>query len=584
MIQNDAMNSEHVELLNETLLELERSKEREQRLAEENRVILATLSALSNADNKYQIFEELKKSLSQYIDFDDFVVISKSKTCSSFFTFLTSSNDFDGKQWQHTKKFKRVLDGESIILFEPEEQEEFQYLSRELQQQLKSVLMTGIRAEASDSVLLLTGTKKGQFSIETKATLLRFRPLLERAISDIEYKEELQQLVNIKTRELSIAQQQAEQANESKSQFLAMMSHELRTPLNAVLGLIDVLRQKSSTEQCVLLEQMENSAELLLIIINDILDVSRIESGHFKLQCNWINLDKQLRHSLSYHEQLAVEKDIQFEIEQDVDTISNYWLDPTRLTQILYNVVGNAIKFTAKGKVSVKLTTYQQEWLEIVVTDTGIGIDQSRLEQLFSPFIQADNSITRNYGGTGLGLTITKYLVDMMDGEIHIESHVGKGTRFSIRVPLQSQTPLSVREQNPIEPVEALNSSVEIESKAHHILVVEDTKTNQMVIKLLLTRMGYKVSLANNGLEAIDLLSCDHDYDLVFMDLSMPVMDGIEATRLIREKHISIPIIALTAHAMNQEKASCMNVGMNDFIMKPIRTQDLNTVLQQYLR
>lgn len=508
-----------------------------------------------------------------------------------FFTFLTSSNDFDGKQWQHTKKFKRVLDGESIILFEPEEQEEFHYLSRELQQQLKSVLMTGIRAEASDSVLLLTGTKKGQFSIDTKATLLRFRPLLERAISDIEYKEELQQLVNIKTRELSIAQQQAEQANESKSQFLAMMSHELRTPLNAVLGLIDVLRQKSSTEQCLLLEQMENSAELLLIIINDILDVSRIESGHFKLQCNWINLDKQLRHSLSYNEQLAIEKDIQFHIEQDIDTSSNYWLDPTRLTQILYNVVGNAIKFTGEGKVSVKLTTYKQELLEIVVTDTGIGIDQSRLEQLFSPFIQADNSITRNYGGTGLGLTITKYLVDMMDGDIHIESHVGKGTQFSIRIPLQSQTPSIVPgiENNTnktavLDNIEHVKSSFDdVRSKTHHILVVEDTKTNQMVIKLLLTRMGYQVSLANNGLEAIDLLSRDHNYDLVFMDLSMPVMDGIEATRLIREKHILIPIIALTAHAMNQEKASCMNVGMNDFVMKPIRTQDLNTILQQYL-
>lgn len=592
------MNSEKVELLNETLLELERSKEREQRLAEENHVILATLSALSNADNKYQIFEELKKSLSRYIEFDNFVVISKSKSCSSFFTFLTSNSDFEGKQWRHTKKFQRVLDGEGIILFEPEEQEEFRYLSVELQQQLKSVLMTGIRAEASDSVLLLTGTRKGQFSIDTKATLLRFRPLLERAISDIEYKEELQQLVNIKTRELSIAQQQAEQANESKSQFLAMMSHELRTPLNAVLGLIDVLRQKSNVEQCTLLEQMENSAELLLIIINDILDLSRIEFGHFKLQCNWINLDKHLRHSLSYHEQLATEKHIQFDIEQSVDAISSYWLDPTRLTQIIYNVVGNAIKFTSEGKVSIQLTTHNQETLEIVVKDTGIGIEQSRLEQLFNPFIQADNSITRNYGGTGLGLTITKYLVDMMDGDIAIDSHLGQGTCFTIRIPLQSQKPSTEAVFDNLTmgqtPNASANHSIESlvadiaenKKQPHHILVVEDTKTNQMVIKLLLTRLGYQVSLANNGLEAVDLLSSDHDYDLVFMDLSMPVMDGMdgmEATRLIREKHILIPIIALTAHAMSQEKDGCMHVGMNDFVMKPIRTQDLTTILNQYL-
>lgn len=199
---------------------------------------------------------------------------------------------FQGKQWQHTDKFQRVLDGEGIILFDPCEQDEFRHLSRPLQIQIGTALMTGIRAEASDSVLLLIGRRKGQFSLETKATLLRFRPLLERAISDIEYKEELQQLVNIKTRELSIAQRQAEQANQSKSQFLAMMSHELRTPLNAVLGFIDVLRQESNQEQCKLLEQMESSAELLLVIINDILDLTRIESGHFMLQCNWISLEK----------------------------------------------------------------------------------------------------------------------------------------------------------------------------------------------------------------------------------------------------------------------------------------------------
>lgn len=575
------MNSDKAELLNETLLELERSKEREQRLAEENRVILAALSALSNADNKYKIFDELKKVLSRYIEFDDFIVISKSKHHSSFYTFLTSNVAFQGKQWQHTDKFQRVLDGEGIILFDPCEQDEFRHLSRPLQIQIGTALMTGIRAEASDSVLLLIGRRKGQFSLETKATLLRFRPLLERAISDIEYKEELQQLVNIKTRELSIAQRQAEQANQSKSQFLAMMSHELRTPLNAVLGFIDVLRQESNQEQCKLLEQMESSAELLLVIINDILDLTRIESGHFMLQCNWISLEKKLSHSLMYHSQLAKEKGIDFTVNQSLCSSCLYWLDPTRLTQILFNVVGNAIKFTKQGAVNVDLIT-DESWLTIVVSDTGIGMDDARIEQLFSPFIQADNSITRTYGGTGLGLTITKHLVELMKGKIEVKSQLNVGSSFTIRLPLRSKQSAEKTEAEP--EVKAPQSEIaEPILSNNHILVVEDTKTNQMVIKLILNRLGYNVSLADNGQDAVDLLTSDDQFDLVFMDVSMPILDGIQATQQIRNKGLKIPIIALTAHTMMEDKTQCINAGMDDFIMKPIRTKDLSHVLAKYI-
>ncbi|MBF9000492.1 ATP-binding protein [Vibrio nitrifigilis] len=571
------MNSDQAELLKETLLELERSKEREHQLAEENRVILAALSALSNADNKYQIFEELKRVLGRYIEFDDFIVISKSKHCSSYYTFLTSNPAFQGKQWRNTPKFQRVLSGEGIVLFEPNEQDEFHHLSSSLKKQINSVLMTGISAEASNSVLLLIGKRKGQFSLETKATLLRFRPLLERAISDIEYKEELQQLVNIKTRELSIAQQQAEQANKSKSQFLAMMSHELRTPLNAVLGLIDVLRQDISKEQRDLLEQMENSAELLLIIINDILDLSRIESGHFKLQCNWIDLEKKLGNSLSYHKQLAQEKGINFTVTHQLCHENVYWLDSTRLMQILFNVVGNAIKFTKKGNVTVDLRTVSDS-LMITVKDTGIGIDDDRIEQLFSPFIQADNSITRTYGGTGLGLTITKHLVELMNGKISVESKVNQGSTFTIMLPLKSK--VSSRESNRFDLIDEQSSE---KNHAKQILVVEDTKTNQMVIKLILNRLGYTVTLADNGQDAIKLLNHDKQFDLVFMDVSMPIMDGIEATKQIRLKGLNVPIIALTAHTMDQDKNDCLKSGMNDFVMKPIRTKDLSGVLSKFI-
>ncbi|MBY8069945.1 response regulator [Vibrio fluvialis] len=573
------MEQEKIEQLNEALVELERSKEREQRLAEENRVILAALSALSHADNKYQIFEELKKVLSRYIRFDDFIVISKEKESRTFSTYLASNLAFQGKDWFNGDKFQRVLDGECIILFEPSKLEEFRNLNHFLKDQINSALVTGIRAQTSDSVLLLLGTRKGQFSLETKSTLSRFRPLLERAINDIEHKEALQKLVDLKTRELKIAQQQAEQANQSKSQFLAMMSHELRTPLNAVLGLIDLLRDDSDAYQQEMLEQMENSAELLLVIINDILDLSRIESGHFELQRHWISLSKKLQHALEYHSQVAQAKDIEFNVKASICEQFEYWVDSVRLTQILFNIIGNAIKFTHQGFVDVSLVTARDR-LEIEVRDSGIGIDNERIEHLFSPFIQADTSITRNYGGTGLGLAITKHLVELMGGTIKVNSKLGEGSLFTISIPLESRSTEATNENtgqlSDTKAYDALDNS-------KHILVVEDTKTNQMVIQLLLNRMGYNVTIANNGQHAIELIEKNKSFDLIFMDISMPIMDGIEATRILRSQRLTTPIIALTAHSMNSDHQNCLAAGMNDIVLKPIRSKELQRISDRYL-
>ncbi|MBY7853056.1 ATP-binding protein [Vibrio fluvialis] len=573
------MEQEKIEQLNEALVELERSKEREQRLAEENRVILAALSALSHADNKYQIFEELKKVLSRYIRFDDFIVISKEKESRTFSTYLASNLAFQGKDWFNGDKFQRVLDGECIILFEPSKLEEFRNLNHFLKDQINSALVTGIRAQTSDSVLLLLGTRKGQFSLETKSTLSRFRPLLERAINDIEHKEALQKLVDLKTRELKIAQQQAEQANQSKSQFLAMMSHELRTPLNAVLGLIDLLRDDSDAYQQEMLEQMENSAELLLVIINDILDLSRIESGHFELQRHWISLSKKLQHALEYHSQVAQAKDIKFNVKASICEQFEYWVDSVRLTQILFNIIGNAIKFTHQGFVDVSLVTARDR-LEIEVRDSGIGIDNERIEHLFSPFIQADTSITRNYGGTGLGLAITKHLVELMGGTIKVNSKLGEGSLFTISIPLESRCTAAANENagqlSDTKTYDALDNS-------KHILVVEDTKTNQMVIQLLLNRMGYNVTIANNGQHALELIEKNRSFDLIFMDISMPIMDGIQATRILRSQRLTTPIIALTAHSMNSDHQNCLAAGMNDIVLKPIRSKELQRISDRYL-
>ncbi|AOW82579.1 ATP-binding protein [Vibrio mimicus] len=568
------MDSEYTEKLNELTLELQRSIDRGKQLAEENRVILSAISAFSTAANKNQIFEELKTLLNRYIKFDHFLVISKDKASEEFRTLLTSNPIFEKITWPNGLKFKRVLGGECIILFEPCKLEEFTCLDSNCVNQVSSAMITGIQAQTSDSVLILLGNLKGQFSLESKETLSRFRPLLERAISDIEHKEELQRLVEIRTRELRLAQKLAEQANQSKSNFLAMMSHELRTPLNAVLGLIDILRSDSTSYQVELLEQMENSAELLLIIINDILDLSRIESGHFSLHCHWIDLEKKLDQSLVYHRQIAQDKGVQFNVQSNKNTAIEYYTDSARLTQILFNIVGNAIKFTKQGRVDIQLN-YIEDGIDIQVQDTGIGIEPKRIEQLFTPFIQADNSITRNYGGTGLGLAITKHLVELMGGTINVDSKIDIGTLFTLRIPLNSRLKRSK------DKITYLQKSTI--TKNYHILVVEDTKTNQMVIQLLLNKMGYDVTIAENGLEAIELLEKSNAFDLVLMDISMPIMDGIMATRKIRSQDIDIPIIALTAHTAGSDKQNCLDAGMNDIVLKPIRGKDIMNVVNRFL-
>ncbi|WP_154171817.1 ATP-binding protein [Vibrio metoecus] len=568
------MNSEYTEKINELSLELQKSIERGKQLAEENRVILSAISAFSVAVNKNEIFDELKKLLNRYIKFDDFVVISKEKHCKDFKTLVSSNDLFNDLLWPMGDKFSRVLSGECILFFEPFKLEEFSCLKQHYEGKANSLLITGIQAQTSNSVLILIGHKKGQFSLETKDTLSRFRPLLERAISDMEHKEELIKLVEIRTRELRLAQKLAEQANQSKSNFLAMMSHELRTPLNAVLGLIDVLRGESTSYQSELLEQMESSAELLLIIINDILDLSRIESGHFSLHCHWVDLRKKLDQSLVYHRQIAQEKGIAFNVQIHTNENFEYYTDSARLTQILFNIVGNAIKFTQSGQVDIDLN-YDTHQVSFRVKDTGIGIDKQRIERLFTPFIQADNSITRNYGGTGLGLAITKHLIELMGGTIQVESELEVGTTFILIVPVHSRVNCTGREYTHLQPQSGLNN--------HHILVVEDTKTNQMVIQLLLTKMGCRVTIAENGLKAVELLNKSPEFDLVLMDISMPVMDGLSATKIIREFNPEIPIIALTAHTAGSDKQNCIDVGMNDIVLKPIRSKDIMNVVKRFL-
>ncbi len=404
------------EELQEALAELKESREREKRLAEENKAILSAISAMSEAKNRHEIFSGLKRVLKKYIDFDDFVVLSRHCEEPSFSTLLTTNRVFAHIAWSEGDKFNRALGGDCILLFDPYKSDEFRNINSFIQTHIGSVLLTGIDAEVTQSVILLIGNQQGQFSIESKETLKRFLPLVERAVIDIEHKEKLQRIVEARTHELAMAREESERANKAKSEFLAMMSHELRTPLNSVLGMLDLLKNSSiSRYQGDVIQQIESSAELLLALISDILDISKIESGNFSLLEQWTNLSDTATSVLRQQQQLAESKGLSFHFNLHFDPHKEYWLDPIRISQILFNLVGNAVKFTQTGEIHIRLSIEKNK-LTLVVKDTGIGIEEDKISSLFVAFKQADSSITRKFGGTGLGLAITKHLVELMSG------------------------------------------------------------------------------------------------------------------------------------------------------------------------
>lgn len=572
------MSSEGQEALQEARIELQKLKLRERKLAEENRVILSTISAISKAGNISEIFSSLEFVLKKYIKFDDFIVVSRVGNDGAFKTLLTNNKVFEQMKWNDCGKLSRVINGECAILFEPKSLGEFNSLHPFVLDQINSVLITGIDSGLTQSVIIFIHSNTKHFSIETKATLNRFRPLIERAVFDIENKEKLEATVRERTAELVNARKEAEEANKAKSEFLAMMSHELRTPLNAIIGLIDTLKSTALTQdQQSILLNMSTSSELLLAIISDVLDFSKIESGCFSLAPQWNNVRDTVTFVLSEQRKAADSKGLALTVTTDIPEDELHYIDQSRLAQILFNLIGNAIKFTERGHVHVSIK-YQQSSFYITVEDSGIGISAQQLSSLFSPFVQADSTITRRFGGTGLGLAITKRLVELMRGRIFVNSELGQGSKFEVQLPVSTRVVCDkTSRQNDLQIQEQPRSR-------YSVLVVEDNPTNQMVIKLILTRQGHEVFIASNGEEAIGFIERDSDsIDIILMDVSMPVMDGLTTTKYMREANIQTPIVALTAHTSVEDRFSCLDVGMNDFVTKPVRTKEITEAIDRLM-
>lgn len=382
--------------------------------------------------------------------------------------------------------------------------------------------------------------------------------------------------------ELIQAREESEQANRAKSDFLAMMSHELRTPMNGVLGMLQLLETTAlNDEQSEYAALATESTEHLLKVINDILDFSRIERGALELEAIAFNLLELLQGSIQVFQHSAQQRGLQLQLDTQPG-LEHLEVrgDPTRIRQILVNLIGNALKFTEEGHIRVQ--THWQPlddqvlWFTCAVHDSGIGIDGERLEHMFDAFQQADTSISRRYGGTGLGLPIARTLAERMGGTLRAESQLGAGSVFTLEIPLPFR---HCSEQAPSDDSQPLSSG-----DGQAVLLVEDNPVNQTVIEAMLRSLGYQVSLVGDGQQAVQ--SCtQQDYAAILMDCRLPLMDGYEATRQIRQlEHGSrVPIIALTANALQGDREACLQAGMNDYLAKPFKRADLQRILLRWL-
>lgn len=390
--------------------------------------------------------------------------------------------------------------------------------------------------------------------------------------------------ISILNKKLGVAIGKMQHATRVKDQFMSNITHELRTPLNSILGYTNLLlKRQHEPETEKWLQAVNSSGTMLLDIVNDVLDYSKLESGYLQLTSEPVRLDDVLCNLNNILLNRAESKKLSLVLLKDHALPDTILGDEKKLKQILINLTGNAIKFTEKGSVKLEISLHkkigEQYWLHFQVSDTGIGISPENLQHIFERFYQVENSHTRKYSGTGLGLPIVKQLVELQGGTITANSIVGEGTTFSIIMPFASAVQTEAKDISAMAPVHKMTHAA-----GKRILVVDDHELNRELMVLLLKEYKYHVITANNGYEALELLKNKH-FDLVLMDVQMPELNGIETTKKIRNLLVlDVPVIACTAFSQPSEKRACLDAGMNDYLGKPVEERELLRLLNLYLK
>ena len=495
-------------------------------------------------------------------------------------TIGSSSPFYASVTWPWDSFTERVATGRPAIVLRSERVPGWKAQPRSIRDAVGSSLHVCLQGGSEVVMLVYVHSEAAQFDRRDAASIDQITRPLQRSwarasLMDAEAllrrrAEEINRHLEGAQREILASRDQAQEASHAKSSFLARMSHELRTPLSGIIGLMDLalLTELAGTPK-EYVEKSRSCASHLLTILNDILDLSKVEAGELVIEKIPIDLEALMGEAIQYASVLVLEKKVVLESSIDMAGSATHRLgDPLRIKQILLNLTSNAVKFTPDGVIRIRMEPQDANKVRLEISDTGIGMTPEFAAQVFEPFRQAEESTQRRFGGSGLGLAISRELVELMGGTIEVASELGVGSTFTVILPLEVVVDVTSEASHPEElPIAS--------TPALRVLLAEDNSVNQLIATRMLERLGHEVVVAANGRIAVELALAE-SFDLILMDMQMPEMDGLEATRELRKRHsLGLPVIALTANALAGDRERCLEAGMTDYLTKPIREPDL---------